>query len=236
MHGLLRGKQRADAAGDHPVSTVEHLAAEGSDIPLRSWWRPKPELKNSEYLTSICESATRGEAQSWLMELSCSRLNSWSIWPQIASFLTNGYIEKYYSWSYSFWVKLFWRVHESDGFNGGVKGGALRYTKPCWHEGNPAAGRGLDARRLIKELQGFSSNHSTQRRHHLTLLWSNTEVLGLDGIKVSFHLIYTLPPINWTIWSAEHQITAGKIFFKICSLNVLIKKEHHTAVGVLLIF
>ncbi len=39
------------AVSDLLVNTVEHLAAKEPDISLRDWWRPKTELKESEYLT-----------------------------------------------------------------------------------------------------------------------------------------------------------------------------------------
>ncbi len=35
------------------MNIVEHLAAEEPDISLRSWWRPKTELQESEYWTYI---------------------------------------------------------------------------------------------------------------------------------------------------------------------------------------
>ncbi len=36
---------------DSLVNKVEHLVAKDTDISLRRWWRPKPELKEREYWT-----------------------------------------------------------------------------------------------------------------------------------------------------------------------------------------
>ena len=34
-----------DSVRDQLVNIVEYLAAKEPEVPLRSWWRPKPELK-----------------------------------------------------------------------------------------------------------------------------------------------------------------------------------------------
>ena len=52
VHYLL-SRQQTDTVRQHLVNIVEHLAAKELDITLRSWWRPKTELEESEYWTKI---------------------------------------------------------------------------------------------------------------------------------------------------------------------------------------
>ena len=48
---LYTTKQQVDTVRDKPVNIMEHLATKEEEIPLRRWWRPKMELKESEYWT-----------------------------------------------------------------------------------------------------------------------------------------------------------------------------------------
>ncbi len=46
-------KQQTDQVSIQLVNIVEHLSAREPGIFLRRWWRPKTELQESEYWTSI---------------------------------------------------------------------------------------------------------------------------------------------------------------------------------------
>ncbi len=51
VHYLLSTKHQTDTVRDQLVNIVEHLTAKEPDIFLRSWWRPKTELKAREFWT-----------------------------------------------------------------------------------------------------------------------------------------------------------------------------------------
>ncbi len=57
-------QQTADSVREQLVNIVGHLAAKETDISLRTWWRPKIELKEREYWTSPCsQSSSKKELQ-----------------------------------------------------------------------------------------------------------------------------------------------------------------------------
>ncbi len=66
-------EQRTDTVSDSLVNTVERLAKE-TGISLRSWWRPKAELKESEYwayIHQVTRNTTPNESLCWLISAGC---------------------------------------------------------------------------------------------------------------------------------------------------------------------
>ena len=51
VYDLLSSKQQTDPVRDQLVNMVERLAAKDPEVSLRSWWRPKLELKQRESWT-----------------------------------------------------------------------------------------------------------------------------------------------------------------------------------------
>ncbi len=70
-HGrqLPSTEQQTDTISDYLVNTVEHLATKEPDISLRSWWRPKTELKGEKILNLHSSSGPKLNSKWRLMLL-----------------------------------------------------------------------------------------------------------------------------------------------------------------------
>ena len=63
VYDLLSSKQQTDPVRDQLVNMVERLAAKDPEVSLRSWWRPKPELKEEGRLDLYSAAGLRDQIQ-----------------------------------------------------------------------------------------------------------------------------------------------------------------------------